>query len=135
VSDYTIIFDGGSHGNPGAGYGSYRLTRNADRKRKTRRLDFGAHVTNNVAEYRALIAALEDLATMVGAAGKRPADFSVEVWGDSLLVVEQMNGRWKVRHENMKPLHEQALSLFRQFGEGSSINWHPRGNSVRALGH
>jgi hypothetical protein len=45
MHDYTLIFDGGSRGNPGPGYGSYQLTRVADGKQKTKRLEFGDHVT------------------------------------------------------------------------------------------
>ena len=135
MTDYTLIFDGGSRGNPGDGYGSYRLVRNADKKSKIRRLDFGPNVTNNVAEYRALIAGLEDLTAMVQESGKKPSDFSVAILGDSLLVTEQLNGHWKVRHENMKPLYAVAVDLLRAFGPGSSLAWHRRANSVRSLGH
>ncbi len=42
VTDYTIIFDGGSQGNPGSGYGSYALIRNHDSKLRKKRLRFGA---------------------------------------------------------------------------------------------
>ena len=58
-ADYTIIFDGGSRGNPGEGYGSYELRTRAERQ--IERLTFGDHVTNNEAEYRTLIAALRDV--------------------------------------------------------------------------
>jgi ribonuclease HI len=58
--DYIVIFDGGSRGNPGPGYGSYRL-RTRDGREDVRRLEFGEAMTNNEAEYRTLIAALDDL--------------------------------------------------------------------------
>ncbi len=135
MADYTLIFDGGSLGNPGTGYGSYRLTRHAEGRQKTIRLDFGPNVTSNVAEYKSLIAGMEDLLAMIQKAGKKPSDFAVSILGDSQLVVEQLNGRWKVKHPNMLPLHAQALALFKQFGKGSSIRWHERENSVRTLGH
>jgi len=135
MSDYTLIFDGGAIGNPGAGYGSYILRRNADGREKVRRLDFGNGITNNVAEYRALIAGLEDLVDTIKKAGKNPADFSVEVLGDSRLVIAQMNREWKVRDAHLKPLYAQALALFQEFGPGSTIRWHARWNSVKALGH
>lgn len=135
MSDYTLIFDGGSIGNPGTGYGSYRLRRNADGKEKIKRLDFGTNVTNNIAEYQALIAGLEDLLSMIRRAGKNPADFSVEILGDSRLVISQMRGEWKVHNINLKPLHARALALFREFGPGSTIRWHARWNNVASLGH
>ena len=50
-ADYVLIFDGGSHGNPGPGYGSYALVRASDEKQDLVRLDFGREMTNNEAEY------------------------------------------------------------------------------------
>lgn len=133
VSDYTITFDGGSIGNPGPGYGSYRL-RGPDGATRTRRLDFGDDVTNNVAEYRALIAALEDLLATIQRAGQDPAHSSVEVRGDSRLVIYQLDGRWRVRKPHLRPLHDRARALLNQFGS-ATLKWHRRGESVKALGH
>jgi ribonuclease HI len=135
MPDYSLVFDGGSRGNPGPGYGSYQLTRVADGKQKIKRLEFGAHVTNNVAEYRALIAGLEDVAAMITAARRSPSEFSLDIRGDSKLVVEQVNGRWKVRDAGLQPWHAKAQALFRSFAKGSSLAWHDRSNSVRTLGH
>jgi len=133
--DYTLIFDGGSRGNPGPGYGSFRLVRNADGRKHTRRLDFGPGVTNNQAEYRALIAGLAHLVAMIERAGQNPGDYRVAVQGDSRLVVKQMTGQWKVRDADLQPLHAQALALFRRFHPDSTIAWHERAASVRVLGH
>jgi probable phosphoglycerate mutase len=133
--DYTLVFDGGSIGNPGPGYGSFRLIRNAGGRKRTKRLDFGPQVTNNQAEYRALIAGLAHLVAMIERAGKSPGDYSVAVQGDSRLVVNQMTGQWKVRDADLKPLHEQALALYRRFHPASTIAWHERAASVRVLGH
>lgn len=135
MADYSLVFDGGSLGNPGQGYGSYRLSRVADGKRKTVRLDFGGGVTNNQAEYRALIAGLEALLVMVKSAGGTAADYTVAVAGDSDLVVQQVTGRWKVKNAGLQPLNEKAVALLKSFGAGSTISWHPRRNSVRVLGH
>jgi ribonuclease HI len=135
MADYTLIFDGGSLGNPGPGYGSFRLVRNADGRKRTRRLDFGPQVTNNQAEYRALIAGLAHLVAMIERAGQNPGDYSVAVQGDSLLVVNQVTGQWKVREPGLKPLHEQAAALYRRFHPDSTITWHERAESVRVLGH
>lgn len=133
MSDYTIIFDGGSIGNPGPGYGSYRL-RGPGGTSRVRRLNFGDDVTNNVAEYRALIAALEDLTATIRRAGQDPARCSVEVRGDSRLVINQLEGRWKVREPHLRPLHDRARALLDQFGH-ATLKWQPREKSVRALGH
>jgi ribonuclease H / adenosylcobalamin/alpha-ribazole phosphatase len=98
--------DGGSRGNPGpAGYGA--VVRDADTGQVLREVAAGIGVaSNNVAEYRGLIAGLE-AAIAVGAD-------DVEVRMDSLLVVNQMSSVWKVKHEAMKPLASEAASLVRR---------------------
>jgi broad specificity phosphatase PhoE/ribonuclease HI len=79
--------------------------------------------TNNVAEYRGLIAGLEE-ARRLGAA---------EVWVrmDSKLVVEQMSGRWKVKHPGMAELHQQARALASTFSS-VSFAWIPREQNKHA---
>ena len=59
--ELTIVFDGGSLGNPGKGYGSYRLRPPGGEWEAAVRLDFGGGVTNNEAEYRSLLGALEEV--------------------------------------------------------------------------
>jgi hypothetical protein len=59
-ADYTVFFDGGSLGNPGKGYGSYEIA-GPDGTVAARQVQFGNDMTNNQAEFRAVIAALEDL--------------------------------------------------------------------------
>lgn len=131
--DYLITFDGGSKGNPGLGYGSYELRTATGRSRIERR-DFGDDVTNNEAEYRTLIAALEDLRRTLAEAGKDPRDYRVLVAGDSQLVINQMNGRWKLKHEGLRPLFVTAKTLVAAFGHVRLV-WHPRARSVATLGH
>ena len=103
----VVEADGGSRGNPGpAGYGA--LVRDAATGDVLREVAAGIGVaSNNVAEYRGLIAALE-AAAEVGAT-------EVEARMDSLLVVNQMSGTWKVKHEAMRPLAAQAAGLVRRF--------------------
>lgn len=102
----VVEADGGSRGNPGsAGYGA--LVRNADTGELLREVAEGIGVaSNNVAEYRGLIAGLE-AAIDLGAE-------DVEVRMDSKLVVEQMSSRWKVKHPDMQVLARQAAALIRQ---------------------
>jgi ribonuclease H / adenosylcobalamin/alpha-ribazole phosphatase len=99
--------DGGSRGNPGpAGFGA--VVRDAATGEVLREVAAGIGVaTNNVAEYRGLIAGLE-------AARDLGAD-EVEVRMDSLLVVNQMSQKWKVKHEAMRPLASRAAELVREF--------------------
>jgi probable phosphoglycerate mutase len=98
--------DGGSRGNPGpAGYGA--VVRDRDTGQVLREVAAGiGRASNNVAEYRGLIAGLT-AALEVGAD-------DVEVRMDSLLVVNQMSSVWKVKHEAMKPLASEAAALVRR---------------------
>lgn len=104
--------DGGSRGNPGpAGYGAVVWSGDRGSVLAEAKSAIGT-ATNNVAEYRGLIAGLE-AAAQVGAS-------EVEVLMDSKLVVEQMSNRWKVKHPDLVPLNQQARELARRF---SSISY------------
>jgi ribonuclease HI len=133
-ADYVIVFDGGSQGNPGPGYGSYALTRASDGKQDLVRLDFGRAMTNNEAEYEALIAGLQGLTERIEAASRSPADFSVEVRGDSALVIHQVEGTWKTKDDRMRLLRNRCRDLLRRF-KGHRLVLHGREESVRVLGH
>ena len=100
----VVEADGGSRGNPGpAAYGA--LVRDAATGDVLNSEGLGLGVaTNNVAEYSGLIAGLE-----MAHAIDPTAD--VEVRMDSRLVIEQMAGRWKVKHPDMKPLVQRARGL------------------------
>ncbi|WP_045823131.1 bifunctional RNase H/acid phosphatase [Williamsia herbipolensis] len=115
--------DGGSRGNPGvAGYGA--VVWDADHEAVlAERKEYIGRATNNVAEYRGLIAGLD-------AARDIRAD-EVRVRMDSKLVVEQMSGRWKVKHPDMIPLAAQARDLVAEF---SSVDfaWIPRAENSHA---
>jgi ribonuclease HI len=134
MADYTIVFDGGSRGNPGLGYGSYVLRRNRDGKLRKRRLTFGEQVTSNQAEYQALIAALEDLIGTILKAGRTPKDFSAEIRGDSRLVMRQLDGSWKTKSLNLMPLRDRAEELLAELGS-VELAWQPREESLTLLGH
>lgn len=109
--------DGGSRGNPGpAGYGAAVLDPATGRVLAERADGIGV-TTNNVAEYQGLIAGLR-------AAAELGAD-SVHVRMDSKLVVEQMSGRWKIKHPALQPLALEAQKLARRFGS-ISYEWIPR---------
>jgi probable phosphoglycerate mutase len=115
--------DGGSRGNPGpAGYGAVVLDAGTEEVLAERAEGLGV-TTNNVAEYRGLIAGLR-------AAIELGAD-DVEVRMDSKLVVEQMSGRWKVRHPAIQPLAKEATGLVAEIGS-VRFGWIPRGRNVRA---
>jgi ribonuclease HI len=98
--------DGGSRGNPGpAGYG-VRIERDNGVIEELK--DAVGIATNNVAEYRGLLAALE-WAAMASVA-------ELHVRSDSLLLVKQMQGAYKVKNPGLKPLHTRAQELVRVIG-------------------
>lgn len=88
-------------------------------------------MTNNQAEYRTLIESLHYLQERLG---DRASVEHVRVDGDSQLIINQVQGVWKVRQEDLKPLRAQAVSLASGFGS-ISFRWHRREKSVRLLGH
>jgi broad specificity phosphatase PhoE/ribonuclease HI len=115
--------DGGSRGNPGpAGYGAVVRDAATGEVLAERAAGIG-RATNNVAEYRGVIAGLA-AAVELGAA-------AVDVRLDSKLIVEQMSGRWKVKHPDMKPLAAEVAALVRRFGS-ASFRWVPRERNTYA---
>ena len=132
--DYILVFDGGSKGNPGLGYGSYAITRVQDGARRLKRLRFGDGYTNNEAEYDTLIAALQVMVARIEAAGRQPGEFSLEVRGDSALVINQLQGKWKAKEPRMRERRDRCLFLLRHF-DAVRLKAQPREESVRILGH
>jgi ribonuclease HI len=118
----TLQFDGGSRGNPGpAGIGV--VVSSSDGTTLVTLGRFIGKATNNVAEYRGLITAMEE-ALKLGA--KR-----IIIRGDSELVIKQMKGEYKVRHPDMKPLYAEAQDLLAQFDE-AKIEHNLRGKNALA---
>lgn len=129
-SDFTIVFDGGSLGNPGKGYGSYQIV-GREGVVAEQSLKYGDNITNNQAEYMTIIKALEDLRSRQGG---QATQTRIAIRGDSQLVINTLIGKWKARHPGLIPLHQQAVSLLRAFGR-ADIKWQPRAKSVAILGH
>jgi broad specificity phosphatase PhoE/ribonuclease HI len=117
VEHVVVEADGGSRGNPGpAGYGAVVFDTSTRAVLAHANEPIG-RATNNVAEYRGLIAGLQ---AARGLGARR-----VSVRMDSKLVIEQMSGRWQVKHADMKPLHREASVLAQTFDE-ISFEWIPR---------
>lgn len=131
--DYLLVFDGGSRNNPEFGYGSYLLI-TPEGPLAPRRLEFGRGVTNNQAEYMALVAGLRELPAILEASGRQQGEVALEVRGDSSLVINQLLGRWRVRHPGLRPLYEEARRLLSGF-RWVRLVWTPRARSVELLGH
>ncbi|MET8753007.1 bifunctional RNase H/acid phosphatase [Streptomyces sp. NPDC004667] len=120
---FVVEADGGSRGNPGpAGYGAVVLDP-ATGETLAERAEFIGVATNNVAEYKGLIAGLR-------AAHELAPDATVLVRMDSKLVVEQMSGRWKIKHPDMKPLAAEAAKVLPR--AQVTYEWIPRERNKHA---
>ncbi|MFB8174561.1 bifunctional RNase H/acid phosphatase [Streptomyces sp. NPDC055966] len=123
MREFIVEADGGSRGNPGpAGYGAV-VSDAATGETLAEEAEFLGVVTNNVAEYRGLLAGLR-------AAHALDPTATVHVRMDSKLVVEQMSGRWKIKHPDMKPLATQARSVFPP--DQVTYEWIPRERNKHA---
>lgn len=116
-----IFIDGAARGNPGeSGIGILiRETQNNSHEIKK----YLGTSTNNQAEYRALITALES--------AQHLKDRTIKIFTDSLLVANQINGVWKVKHSEIIPLNKKAKTLFKNY-ENISIQHIPREQNSEA---
>lgn len=107
---HELYVDGASRGNPGeAGAGA--LIKDPSAKVVKRLKKFLGRTTNNVAEYSALVMGLE--------AARAMGIDSISVFADSELMVKQLNGVYKVKSEDLRPLYEKAAALSKGFKEFS----------------
>jgi probable phosphoglycerate mutase len=114
--------DGGSRGNPGpAGFGAVLKDAETGEVIAEAAESIGV-ASNNVAEYRGLLAGLELY-------GEHTPGARLEVRMDSKLVVEQMAGRWKIKHANLQPLAGRAAKLV---PPGTVWTWVPRAQNTAA---
>ena len=118
----VVHVDGGARGNPGPGAAAAVLSTPAGDVVDEASELLGV-VTNNVAEYRGLLLGLER-ASALGAT-------EVEVVNDSELVAHQVNGRYKVKHPDMKPLHAEAMRRLQGF-DAWSMRPVPRAQNAAA---
>jgi ribonuclease HI len=125
IDELVIYCDGGSRGNPGpAAIGAVVLDPSTDPPTRVATVSERiGETTNNVAEYRALIAGLEAAAPFRAA--------RVCVRADSMLVVQQLRGEWKVRQSHLRPLYDEARALLRTY-QSIDIAHVPRSKNVDA---
>ncbi|NWF27592.1 bifunctional RNase H/acid phosphatase [Streptomyces sp. PKU-EA00015] len=123
MRELVVEADGGSRGNPGpAGYGAVVLDP-ATGLTLAEAAEYIGVATNNVAEYKGLVAGLK-------AARELDPEAVVRVRMDSKLVVEQMSGRWKIKHPDMRPLAAEAASVFPS--SQVTYEWIPRERNKHA---
>lgn len=128
--------DGGSRGNPGtAGAGSSIVDATSavrgEKQELAAQWEYIAKATNNVAEYHGLVNGLQLAAEVASKLGEECSAVELDVFMDSKLIVEQMSGRWKIKHPDMKPLAAQAKELGAEFAS-ISYTWVPRAQNKRA---
>ncbi|MEQ9086383.1 MAG: reverse transcriptase-like protein [Pontimonas sp.] len=122
-SRLVVEADGASRGNPGAAAGGAVVLDPETGQVVAKAGVLCGHASNNVAEYRGMIEGL-DIALAMAPEG------SVHVRMDSKLVVEQMSGRWKIKHPDMQDLARTARELI---GSRSvTFEWIPREENARA---
>jgi phosphoribosylglycinamide formyltransferase-1 len=108
LEQITAYTDGGSRGNPGPAAAGFILAEPNGTPIQSRALFLG-ETTNNVAEYTAIIKALE-AARQIGAK-------KLTIFSDSELIVKQVNGEYKVKSEQIRPLFRQTVDLISEFEE------------------
>ena len=110
---FLIHTDGGSRGNPGPAAAGAVIEGDLVGHK-----EYGEHLgetTNNEAEYRAVILALKKLKHLIG--GDKANDSFVEIHVDSELLERQLNGKYKIKDENIKNLFVEIWNLKTDFGE------------------
>ncbi|MEU6576911.1 bifunctional RNase H/acid phosphatase [Streptomyces sp. NPDC046805] len=123
MREFIVEADGGSRGNPGpAGYGAAVIDP-ATGETLAEAAEYLGTATNNVAEYRGLLAGLH-------AAHALDPSAEVHVRMDSKLVIEQMSGRWKIKHPGLQPLAAEAARVFPP--DRVTYEWIPRERNKHA---
>ncbi|MCE5251026.1 ribonuclease HI family protein [bacterium] len=119
----TAHTDGASRGNPGHAAIGYTIEKDGIVVEKF--CEYIGETTNNIAEYKALIAVLKRLKSL-GAS-------EVTIYSDSELMVRQISGAYKVKNEGLRPLHTEVMSLSQTF-TACKITHVPRGRNPVADG-
>jgi len=122
IERLTIYTDGASRGNPGPAAAAFALTDSHGKELAAKGLYIG-EATNNIAEYTGLVRALE--------AAKQMSPKQVFVYSDSELMVRQINGKYKVKSEQIQPLYQQVMTLLDSF-DCYQVKHIPRGKNTRA---
>jgi ribonuclease HI len=118
----VVHVDGGARGNPGPAAGAAVISTPEGEVLERASALLGV-VTNNVAEYRGLLLGI--------ARARELGATEIEIVNDSELVAKQLNGEYKVRHADMRPLHAEALAALRPFARWS-IRSVPRAQNADA---
>jgi ribonuclease HI len=121
MSNWRMHFDGGSRGNPGPAAWGWVLFQ-PDGAEAARDCGHIGHATNNVAEYTGLVRGLE------GALGHGVT--TLDVRGDSELIIKQLRGEYKVKNAALKPLYEQAATMLRSLNSWNAEHVYRADNKI-----
>ncbi len=122
--EVDIYCDGGSRGNPGiSGIGVVILNTHTKQTIMEQSVYLG-ETTNNASEYMALIHGLQFAQTVAAS--------RVNIYLDSLLVVNHIKGEYQVKNSRLKPLYLRVIDLLKLFGDGFTIQHIPREENTRA---
>lgn len=134
--EFHVYFDGGTLGKNGKcqdGYGSWEVVFNRFSKRCERQkylaIGVGHRVTNNVAEWLSLKCALMWLETV-----REKHHYSINIYGDSQLVLNLLAGKWKTKNVNMAELRDHCLHYLKGFRSWRTA-WNRRQANVNRFGH
>lgn len=119
-----LYFDGASKGNPGESAVGVRILNTNQQTVVIEKSIYLGHTTNNAAEYMGLIHGLQ-LAQEYGAS-------RINIYTDSMLVVNHIKGIYKVRNSRLKPIYDRAIDLLKLFGDGYEITHILRDKNARA---
>jgi phosphoribosylglycinamide formyltransferase-1 len=122
IEHLTIYTDGASRGNPGPAAAAFVLMDSHGRELAAKGIYLG-EATNNTAEYTGLVRALE--------AAKQMSPKQVCVYSDSELMVRQINGKYRVKSEQIRPIYQQVMTLLDLF-DSYQVKYIPRGKNTRA---
>jgi len=122
MTTLIIHTDGGARGNPGpAGIGIVIRQRDKETNRPIEISEFIGEATNNQAEYKAVIAALKWVQGNI-----QDKNITIDFYLDSQLVVEQLNGNYKLKNEGLKPLFSEIQNLISEKNIRASFFYIPR---------
>ncbi len=116
-----IYTDGASRNNPGKSASGY-LVLDSDENLLLQKSFYNGIKTNNVAEYLAIIAAIDAVAHEYG------YDYDLNIYSDSKLAINQLGGQYKIKNPDLKKLNEEAISSLKKFNSYSLFNV-PRENA------
>ena len=134
MKEVLLTFDGGALKKAGEGfgkgYGSYNIRINGENEPIFSKLKetYGYELSNNQAEYMSLIKGIKKVIKLYG------EDIKLQIKGDSQLVINHINGNYKVKSPNMIPLYRETMALLSSLTEYDVEFWR-RINSEREFGH